>query len=75
MKIGYARVSTADQDLTVQIEELKRAGCERIYSDRASGARTDRPEFRQALDYMREGACWWCGTLGARFTSFGTCTV
>jgi DNA invertase Pin-like site-specific DNA recombinase len=55
MKIGYARVSTADQDLTFQIEELKRAGCERIYSDKASGARTDRPGFRYALDYMREG--------------------
>jgi DNA invertase Pin-like site-specific DNA recombinase len=55
MKIGYARVSTADQDLTFQIEELQRAGCERIYSDRASGARTDRPGFRHALDYIREG--------------------
>ena len=55
MKIGYARVSTADQELTVQIEALKQAGCESIYSDKASGAKTDRPGFRQALDYMREG--------------------
>jgi DNA invertase Pin-like site-specific DNA recombinase len=55
MKIGYARVSTADQVLTFQIEALKQAGCERIYSDIASGANTDRPGFGQALDYMREG--------------------
>jgi DNA invertase Pin-like site-specific DNA recombinase len=67
MKIGYARVSTADQDLTVQIEALKQAGCERIYSDIASGAKTDRPGFGQALDYMREGdvlVVWRLDRLG-----------
>lgn len=67
MKIGYARVSTADQDLTVQIEDLKRAGCERIYSDKASGAKADRPGFQQALDYMREGdvlVVWHLDRLG-----------
>ena len=55
MKIDYARVSAADQDLTVHFEELKRAGFERIYSNKDSGAKTDRPGFQQALDYMREG--------------------
>jgi len=67
MNIGYARVSTADQDLSVQIEALKQAGCERIYSDKASGAKTDRPGFLQALDYMREGdllVVWRLDRLG-----------
>jgi DNA invertase Pin-like site-specific DNA recombinase len=67
MKIGYARVSTADQDLTFQIEELRRSGCKRIFSDKASGARTDRPGFRHALDYMREGdlfVVWRLDRLG-----------
>ncbi len=54
MRIGYAWVSTVDQNLTFQIEELRRAGCNKMYSDRASGARTDCPGFRHALDYMRE---------------------
>jgi DNA invertase Pin-like site-specific DNA recombinase len=67
MKIGCARVSTDDQDLTVQIEDLKRAGCERIYSDKASGAKTERPGLQQALDYMREGdllVVWRLNRLG-----------
>jgi DNA invertase Pin-like site-specific DNA recombinase len=67
MRIGYARVSTIDQELTVQIEHLKRAGCERIYNDKASGAKANRPGFQQALDYMREGdvlVVWRLDRLG-----------
>jgi len=67
MKIGYARVSTADQDLAIQIEDLKRAGCEMIYSDKASGAKTERPGLQLALDYMREGdllVVWRLDRLG-----------
>lgn len=54
MKIEYARVSTDEQDLTVQIEDLKCAGCEKIFSDKASGTKIERPDLKQALDYMRE---------------------
>jgi DNA invertase Pin-like site-specific DNA recombinase len=62
MKVGYARVSMDEQNLTVQIEALEEAGCERIYSDKASGSKTGRPGFQQALDYMREGDLLvvWC---------------
>ena len=54
MKVGYSRVSAADQDLTVQIEELNQAGCERIKSDIASRSKADRPGYEQALDCKRE---------------------
>jgi DNA invertase Pin-like site-specific DNA recombinase len=55
MLIGYARVSTQEQDLALQLDALKAAGCERIYEERASGAQRDRPELKAALGYMRQG--------------------
>lgn len=55
MLVGYARVSTQDQDLTLQLDALKAAGCERIFTEKASGAQRDRPELKAALDYMRAG--------------------
>ena len=55
MKIGYARVSTRDQDPSLQTDALRQAGCDRIYEERASGAQRDRPKLREALEYMREG--------------------
>ncbi|WP_018948374.1 recombinase family protein [Thioalkalivibrio sp. ALMg11] len=55
MKVGYARVSTRDQDPSLQTDALRQAGCDRIYEDRASGAQRDRPQLREALDYMRQG--------------------
>ena len=55
MLIGYARVSTDDQDTRLQIDALKRAGCEKIYEERASGSRTDRPELAKALAHGRKG--------------------
>lgn len=55
MKIGYARVSTQDQNLDRQIDNLKAAGCERIYQEKMTGTRSDRPEFRLMLQVLRPG--------------------
>ena len=53
--IGYARVSTNEQELALQEDALKKIGCQKIYTDHASGAKTDRPGLKQALAYVREG--------------------
>jgi DNA invertase Pin-like site-specific DNA recombinase len=55
MLIGYARVSTDDQDLSLQRAALGEAGCRRIYEDKVSGARRDRPQLARMLDQVREG--------------------
>src|ERR1051326_2469737 len=55
MLIGYARVSTNDQETATQVAALKAAGCERIYREKASGGRWDRPELQRLLDQLRKG--------------------
>lgn len=56
MLIGYARVSSVDQDLTVQNESLAAAGCERVFSEKKSGRRAnDRVALAEAMDFAREG--------------------
>jgi DNA invertase Pin-like site-specific DNA recombinase len=55
MRIGYARVSTQDQDAAAQIAALKKAGCERIFREKASGGRWDRPELHRLLEQLRKG--------------------
>lgn len=55
MIIGYARVSTSDQNTASQIDALKLAGCERIYQEKESGAKADRAELSRCLDALREG--------------------
>ena len=55
MLVGYARVSTQDQNPELQLDALKKAGCEKIFIEKASGAQRDRPELKAALDYMRSG--------------------
>ena len=55
MKIGYARCSTADQNLDWQLDALKGQGCERIYQEKVTGTRMDRPELLRLLDTLREG--------------------
>jgi DNA invertase Pin-like site-specific DNA recombinase len=55
MNIGYARVSTDDQSTAAQIEQLEKAGCDRIYKDKASGGCWDRPQLHKALEHLRPG--------------------
>lgn len=55
MLVGYARVSTQDQNLDLQIDALKAAGCEKIFIEKASGAQRDRPELQAAIEYARSG--------------------
>jgi DNA invertase Pin-like site-specific DNA recombinase len=55
MLIGYARVSTQDQETSAQIAALKSAGCERIFQEKASGGRWDRPELHRLLEHLRKG--------------------
>ena len=55
MIIGYARVSTVEQSLDRQIDQLTEAGCKRIYQEKASGASKERPELDRMLDALREG--------------------
>ena len=52
---GYARVSTVDQDLTIQVDALEAAGCETIRSERLSGSSTKRPELNTLLEFIRQG--------------------
>ena len=55
MMLGYARVSTTDQDTAAQVSALKTAGCEKIFREKASGGRWDRPELHRLLDQLRPG--------------------
>ena len=67
MLIGYARVSTQDQNLDLQSEALTKAGCEKIYNDKISGSRAERPGLTKALEMLREGdtlVVWKLDRLG-----------
>jgi DNA invertase Pin-like site-specific DNA recombinase len=55
MKIGYARVSTKDQNLSLQTDAFEKEGCKVIYQEKVSGAKTDRQELRKMIDQLREG--------------------
>lgn len=55
MKIGYARVSTQDQNLDRQLDNLRAAGCERIFNEKMTGTRSDRPELKTMLLVLRAG--------------------
>ena len=67
MHLGYARVSTGDQDTKLQTDALERAGCTRIFREKASGAKTDRPELACLIDTLRKGdviVVWKLDRLG-----------
>jgi DNA invertase Pin-like site-specific DNA recombinase len=65
--VGYARVSTTDQDLSLQINDLKAAGCEPIFTDKVSGAKSHRPGLDDCLKTLRAGdtlVVWRLDRLG-----------
>ncbi len=65
--IGYARVSTAEQDSALQTDALRKAGCERIFDDTVSGAKAERPGLTAALEFLRDGdvlVVWRLDRLG-----------
>lgn len=67
MQIGYARISTNDQNLDLQNDALTKAGCEKIFTDIASGAKSDRAGLMEALNFMRAGdtlVVWKLDRLG-----------
>ena len=67
LPIGYARVSTDDQNLTMQLDALKKDGCTRVFTDKLGGARLDRPGLNEALSHLRAGdtlVVWKLDRLG-----------
>lgn len=67
MLIGYARVSTQDQNLDLQIEALTKAGCKKVFEDKISGSRAERPGLAKTLELLREGdtlVVWKLDRLG-----------
>ena len=54
MIVGYARVSTQEQSLNAQIEELKAAGCERVFAEKESGAKSNRPALANGVQFGRK---------------------
>ena len=67
MKIGYARVSTKDQNLSLQLDALEKEGCEKIFQEKATGGNADRQELKKLLEHLREGdlvVIWKLDRLG-----------
>ncbi|MFC1835010.1 recombinase family protein [Thermodesulfobacteriota bacterium] len=65
--IGYARVSTEDQDLHMQTDELRRSGCDLVFTDKASGAKSERPGLDECMNTLQEGdtlVVWRLDRLG-----------
>ena len=72
MKIGYARVSTGLQNLDLQEDSLNKLGCEKIFTDHMSGAKSNRPGLEMAIDFVRSGdtlVVWRLDRLGRNMGS------
>src|SRR5712692_11092374 len=67
MQIGYARISTGEQTLDLQLDALNAAGCDKVFTDTASGAKTERTGLTEALSHLRAGdtlVVWRLDRLG-----------
>ena len=67
LRLGYARVSSHDQNLEMQLDALKKTGCKRIFTDKLSGAQVERPGLKEALSQLREAdtlVVWKLDRLG-----------
>ena len=67
MDVGYARVSTGEQTLDLQLDALAKAGCGKVFTETASGAKADRPVLEETLEYLRPGdtlVVWRLDRLG-----------
>ncbi len=67
MLVGYARISTDDQNPELQLDALQKAGCEKIFTERITGSSTNRPELDKALEHLRKGdtlVVWKLDRLG-----------
>jgi DNA invertase Pin-like site-specific DNA recombinase len=73
--LGYARVSTTDQHPQLQVDALQRAGCYRVFTETASGARADRPELELVLDQLRPGDTSLCGNWTGSGGRSGICST
>jgi len=72
MKLGYARVSTQDQNLALQLDALKTAGCDKVFQEKVSGATAERPELRKLPELIWEGdtlVIWKLDRLGRSLTN------
>ena len=72
MKIGYARVSTGLQNLDLQEDSLNKFGCEKIFTDHMSGAKSNRPGLEMTIDFVRSGdtlVVWRLDRLGRNMGS------
>ena len=73
--VGYARVSTAEQNLDLQRSALAEAGCEEVHEDHASGAKAERPGLAEALGHVRRGdtlVVWRLDRLGRSWRTWST---
>lgn len=77
MRVGYARVSTDDQNFDMQTDALRSAGCERIFEEKASGGNDTRPVLKEALEFLRPGdtIVVWKIDRFARSTAFFVRTI